>query len=261
MTRAVFLLAFGCFAFGPTAQAADLAPPPLPTMARADVEYRITPFFWGSGLQGTIGTRRNLPTVDVDMRFRDILRNLDFAGMIAGEYRNGRWGVLADLAYVAVSFERDRDLSVRAPGYTSAKLTSKSLNTTLTGFYRVYDDGALTADLLAGARLWYVSSEVDLVLANVLPISAGTERTWVDPVAGIRMHVDLGQGFGLSAYGDIGAGSSRLTWQLRGTVDYAFNKQWSASIGYRHLAVDYRRGGFVYDTSLSGPIVGVSYRF
>jgi len=244
------------------AAAADLPPaPPTLTALVPDTEIRLTPFFWAAGLSGTIGTRRTLPTVDVDVEFKDILRNLDFAAMLAGEYRQGRWGLLADLTYVAVSVERDRDIVPQAPGVMGAALKSRTFTATATGFYRFYDAGSFTADVVAGARVWSIGTDLDLQLAGVLPVSAGSSRTWVDPVAGVRVHAELGHGFGISAYGDVGAGSSRLTWQLRATLDYAFNENWSASVGYRHLAVDYRRGGFTYDTSLSGPIMGVSYRF
>lgn len=238
-----------------------MPPPAAQAVPVPDTEFRLTPFFWAAGLNGVVGTRRTLPTVDVDVQFKDILRNLDFAAMLAGEYRNGRWGLLADLTYVAISVERDRDLALRAPGFTSATLTSKTFTATATGFYRFYDSGSFTADLLAGGRVWSISTDLDLLIAGALALSAGSTQSWIDPVAGVRVHANLGNGFGLSAYGDIGAGSSRLTWQLRATLDYNFNKNWSAHIGYRHLAVDYRRGGFVYDTSLSGPIAGVSYRF
>lgn len=262
MIRIAPLLAAGTLVLAGAAQAADLAPAqqtrsaPLP-----DTELRITPFFWAAGLAGTVGTRRTLPTVDVDIAFRDILRNLDFAAMVAGEYRDGSWGILADVTYVAISVERDRDLVARAPGYTGAQLSSKTFTATATGFYRFLDNRTFTADLLAGGRVWSISTDLDLRLAGVLPVSAGSSETWIDPIAGLRVHADLGSGFGISGYADIGAGSSRLTWQLRGTIDYAFNRSWSASIGYRHLSVDYRRGGFVYNTNLSGPIAGVSYRF
>jgi opacity protein-like surface antigen len=261
MARLALLLAAGALAVANAAHAADLMPAQYRPAPKPDVEFRITPFFWAAGLNGTIGTRRNLPAVDVDIEFHEILRNLDFAAMLAGEYRSGAWGFLADLTYVAISVERDRDLVARAPGFTSAALSSKTFTATATGFYRFFDNGTVSADLLAGARVWSISTDLDLQLAGVLPVSASSTQTWIDPVGGVRIHANLGNGFGLSAYGDIGAASSRLTWQLRATIDYAFNENWSASIGYRHLAVDYRRGGFVYDTSLSGPIAGVSYRF
>ncbi len=206
-------------------------------------------------------TRALLPTVSVDALFRDILQNLDFAAMLAGEYRTGRWGVLADLAYVAVSVEAERDFIARAPGFSSAEVKSRTLNATATGFYRFYENGGFSADILAGARVWSASTDVDLSIAGVVSLSRGTERAWVDPVAGLRLRVNLGNGFGLSSYGDIGAGSSRLTWQFRETIDYSFNENWSVSVGYRHLAVDYRSASYVFNTALSGPIMGVSYKF
>jgi opacity protein-like surface antigen len=263
MSRIAAILLAAVAGWAGSVQAADMAPlaPVSPPTPLPDVEIRLTPFFWASGLNGSVGARRNLPTVDVDVSFTEILRHLDFAAMLAGEYRNGRWGILADLTYVAVSIDRDRDLVRRAPGFTSASLTSTTFTATATGFYRFYDSEAFIADLVAGGRVWSISADVDLHVAGILAVSGGSTHSWVDPVAGIRVRAALGNGFGLSAYGDIGAGSSRLTWELRGTIDYAFNANWSASVGYRHLAVDYRRGGFVYDTSFSGPIAGVSYRF
>ena len=44
-------------------------------------------------------------------------------------------------------------------------------------------------------------------------------------------------------------------------VHRSFTKWATAFVGYRHLAVDYRRGGFVYDVNMSGPILGVVIRF
>jgi len=254
--------ATACALLASSARGADISPSQAqPALQVSDIEYRITPFFWAAGLNGEIGTRRNLPSVDVDIKFKDILHHLDFAAMLAGEYRNGRWGLLADFTYVVVSVDGARNVTPRTPGFTSATLKSGTFNATVTGFYRFYYGSSFTADALFGARIWSVSSDVDLLLGGLLPISTGSDRTWVDPVVGIRFHAGLGNGFGLSAYGDIGAGSSKLSWQLRGTLDYTFNANWSAHIGYRYLAVDYKRGGYVFDISMSGPIVGVSYRF
>lgn len=96
---------------------------------------------------------------------------------------------------------------------------------TATGLYRFYENTGFSADILAGARGWSASTDVDLSIAGVVAASGGTERTWIDPVADLRLRANLGNGFGLSAYGDNGA------------------------------------GGYVFDTALSGPIMGVSYRF
>lgn len=71
---------------------------------------------------------------------------------------------------------------------------------TATGFYRFYENGGFSADVLAGARVWSVSSDVDLLIAGAAAVSGGSQRTLIDPVAGLRIRASLGNGFGLSAY-------------------------------------------------------------
>ncbi len=57
-----------------------------------------------------------------------------------------------------------------------------------------------------------------------------------------------------------GAGSD-LTWSALATVNYVFSDHLSGSVGYKVLDVDYDHGGHVYDTRLSGPVLGMTYRF
>jgi hypothetical protein len=46
-----------------------------------------------------------------------------------------------------------------------------------------------------------------------------------------------------------------------GALGYRFSDRIVARAGYRHLEDDYDDGGFVYDVELSGPILGVTFRF
>src|SRR3954467_2310351 len=69
---------------------------------RAGWSFPLTPDIWGAGLKGDVGTRSNLPTAEIDASFGDIIENTDFAFMLVGEVRYGRWGVLADLAYLSI---------------------------------------------------------------------------------------------------------------------------------------------------------------
>ena len=41
-----------------------------------------------------------------------------------------------------------------------------------------------------------------------------------------------------------------------GGVGYCFKKWATAFVGTRHSTVDYRKGGFVHDVNMSGPILG-----
>jgi hypothetical protein len=48
---------------------------------------------------------------------------------------------------------------------------------------------------------------------------------------------------------------------LAGSLGYEFNDLFSATIGYRHLAVDYEDDGFIYDVDYSGIIIGATFQF
>lgn len=63
--------------------------------------------------------------------------------------------------------------------------------------------------------------------------------------------------------GDVGGfdAGSRLTWQALGTVNYGWNENWTLHAGYRAPHVDYRKGRFLYDTTMHGPILAATYRF
>ncbi|MER9477154.1 hypothetical protein [Mesorhizobium sp. M0520] len=52
-----------------------------------------------------------------------------------------------------------------------------------------------------------------------------------------------------------------FTWQVLGTVNYLLTDQFSVSAGYKHLPIDYDDEGYVFDATLSGPVLGITYRF
>jgi hypothetical protein len=221
--------------------------------------FALTPYVWGASLKGDAGVIPGLPVASVDASFSDIIDNADFAFMIAGEARRGRFAIVGDLSYLSLS----ADATTPGPLFGGASLDSKTFFATVAGMYRVHADERLSLDLGAGARIWYVDNEIDL-RAGLLPARrVQDDETWVDPLIGARGTIRLGHGFSLSAAGDIGGFgvSSDLTWQVLGTLDYRFTDWLSVRAGYRHLEVDYDRGGFVWDVRMSGPIVGATFRF
>ncbi len=80
---------------------------------------------------------------------------------------------------------------------------------------------------------------------------------------GARAFFRLTEDLSLQAQADIGGfgAGSDLTWSALATVNYIFTDHLSVSAGYKLLDVDYDHGGYVYDTRLSGPALGVTYRF
>ena len=52
-----------------------------------------------------------------------------------------------------------------------------------------------------------------------------------------------------------------LTWSFLSTANYTFTEHLSFSAGYKIVDTDYEKDGHVYDTKLSGLVVGLTYRF
>ena len=62
---------------------------------RTGMEVRRCAAFWAAGMSGDIA-QFNLPTVNVDTKFGDILKNLDFAAMAIAEVRYDRYSIFGD---------------------------------------------------------------------------------------------------------------------------------------------------------------------
>ena len=222
-------------------------------------EFQISPYAWFVSLDGKAATIRGLPSVDVDANFSDVWDNKNFGALTVLEARRDRFGLKADLIYL------DLEASKGTPGplFSGTDAEFKTFVSTVSGTYRPFVEGRTWLDVLAGARIWVTDTEITLN-SNVLPnLSADEKETWVDPIVGTRGTYDLGSGFSLSGYGDIGGFgvSSDLTYQIYGGVGYRFKEWFSAELGYRVLDVDYEDDGFVYDLTMYGPTAGFRFWF
>ena len=249
---ATALLAATLWAGSPRAQAA------APTSAEGSA-FSVTPYLWAASLDGKVGVG-GLPPADVDQDFDDLLKKVDVGLTLFLDGRVGRFGAFAEIDYLKFSADGDPPRGVL---FSDLDVDLTVLNTSLYGYYRVLGNERAALDVLAGGRLWYVRTEVDLRGALLPGRKADASETWADPVVGVRGQVELGAGFHLFGLADVGGFgvSSDSTWQVMGALGYRLTDRIVARAGYRHLAVDYDDGGFVYDVDLSGPIIGLSFRF
>jgi hypothetical protein len=249
---ATILLAATVGAGSPHAQAA------APTSAEGRA-FSVTPYLWAASLDGKVGVR-GLPPADVNQDFNDLLKKVDGGLTLFLDGRVGRFGAFADVDYLKFSADGDPPRGIL---FSDLKVDINTLNTSLYGYYRVLGNERTALDVLAGGRLWYVRTEIDLQGALLPGRKADASETWADPVVGVRGQVELGAGFHLFGLADVGGFgvSSDSTWQVMGALGYRLTDRIVARAGYRHLDVDYDHDGFVYDVKLSGPILGVSIRF
>jgi hypothetical protein len=234
------------------------APVLTPAPALSAWSFEFTPYFWLAGLSGDVRVGPNAPLTNVDLSFSDIIHHTGFAAMGAAELRNGKFGVVADLMYLSLSASATGPL-----GYVNGQLKDKTFIGTLNVAYRVIDNGPYWVDFEAGMRGWAMN--MDLAF-DVVPIGVSRtyslDKSWVDPIIGVRARADLGSSFFVLGYADVGGFgvASKSTWQVAGLLGYQYSPTTSFMAGYRYLAVDYNRGGFLWDVNMAGPIMAINFK-
>lgn len=238
--------------------AAAQSPAPAPAEA-ARWQYRLTPYLWGAGLDGTVGKfgRR----AHVDKGFSDILDELELGGMLGLEARRGRYGLLGDLLHVRLG---ESGTMVAPPGLpVAASARTRTTTALLAAQYRVAgeDEDWGYVDALGGVRYWSLRAEVGL--GAPINVGAKDSEQWTDPVVGLKALYHLGPrsyAMGWGILGGFGVGS-RSSSDLMAGLGYKLNDELALLLAYRRLAVDYRDGGFVFDVVQQGPALGLDYRF
>lgn len=238
--------------------AAQATPPSEEAPQRSEGwHFQVTPYVWGIGSHGSLDVGPSvIPRVHFRQSFSDILKDLDGALFITGTARRDRWMLAFDYSWSSQS--ANHELIDLLSVHSRLRLSTG----TLTAGYTVVHRDDLLLDLGAGARLWDISASLD---ASVLNLGVRKREAWVDPVVGVRVRWQISPDWSMSSYADVGRGvfghGSKLTWQYMVAANYRLNDAWSVSIGYRRLGVDYRRNGIDLDLTLSGPLLGVTYRF
>lgn len=118
--------------------------------------FVIEPYIWAMGLSGKTGVA-GLPPLDVNYNARRVLQQLDWAIMGMGEIHKGRWGLLADGYYAALSGSGNLEGILYRDGSIQLQQAIASLALS----YRIIDDRRGFLDVYAGARYNYLGMQID----------------------------------------------------------------------------------------------------
>lgn len=230
----------------------------MPAETRPDGwSFSFSPYFWAAGLDGKTQVF-GLPAVDVSQNFGDILSDLDFSFMAAGDARYDRYSVFTDMSYVRVTTNAATPRGVIAD---QVNLKSVTFTAMVGGSYTFYEDQQTRLDVLAGARFWHVETRIGLTGGLVGNVSQSDQANWVDGLVGFKGNHFFTDKVFVTGWGMIGGGGADLDWDVLAAVGYKFNDKISAVAGYRALGVDYSNDGFTYDVIEHGPIIGMTIRF
>jgi hypothetical protein len=212
------------------------------------LDWRVTPYAWGTSIDGDIGlgpVRR-----DVDREFSDILNVLSGAVLMHVEAQKDDHVVFGDLAWFAVEPE---DEIATIGGVAEAGLDATILEL---GYARASDPFGFEA----GVRYWDMDAEIDPALA------AGISRgdSWVDAFAGFRNTRPLGQNWDMTTRANLGAGGSDLSIGLQMEFARELERGNAIVAGFRLIDLDYEQdnvGGIpvVVDLTFLGGTVGFMF--
>jgi hypothetical protein len=122
----------------------------IPEIAPAPVspwDFRVTPYGWLTGLDGTTGAGGITTDVDAPF-FTDILDNIKMAAALQFEARRDKWGVIVDGFYADLG----ADGSPPGPIYQSISVDLRQFIGQAEITYRIYESPKAFVDVFAGAR-------------------------------------------------------------------------------------------------------------
>lgn len=200
----------------------------------------IVPYVWATTMNGNLtinGEHRY-----INFTFSDFFKfsNLGLNGHI--ELRKSRWAFMFDYNYV--------DL-IKDQTYTELVLSELTLG------YKIIGD----LELLLGGR--YFKSAVEY--RDQEPIIKGKE-SWIDPIIGGRLNVDLTRALVFTARADIGGFGigSDFAWNIMAGVGYRLSNI-TFLAAYRIWYAKYENGTgdslFIYDLTTSGPGLAMVIHF
>ncbi len=271
-----FTLGFGVLTTLVPGLAGAEEPSIITTANSSPWQISVTPYLWLPKIQSTI----NVPITGTQATFglnaNDILNHLNLAAMGTFDVHYQRFGFFTDVVYMSLgashsgyrNFTVGGDQSIPASTSVYLNLNFKSTIVTSALEYRIAEAPAegpgVTMDFLAGTRYfkinptlgWAFSGSIgDLPPASRSGNSSPSVDHW-DAIVGFKGQFELGQGWAIPAYADIGG---CLTWQIATGIAYHFH--WGeVSALYRYL--DYNLNDKLVTTvSIGGPMLGGTFRW
>jgi hypothetical protein len=252
---ALTLAAIGAGAHSANAQEAATGP--------GGIQYFVTPYLWLAGVYTTTQTPlARAPEVNSSVGPFEMLGDLKGAPFMgSAEIRVGPIGLLGDVLHVPVG----TNITTRNVFFQGGKAALTTNTGTALVLYRVVDAPNQFADLGIGFRSWGFGANLSLNPGRLPGVSQNQRAGWGDPLIAGRYHYDFGNGFGATAYGDIGGFGlgAHTDWQVMGTVDYALSSWINLHVGYRSLNFNYSSdlGNLGFNVHMRGPIFAGTFRF
>ena len=232
--------------------------PLVPAKETKPWSISFVPYGWVTAVDGTITLRRI--TSDVHESAIETLKSLDFAFMAAAEIRYKRWGILGDFIYAKTTSLSSTPRDVL---FSTATADLEEFIGTFLLEYRPLEAKWGFLDVLAGARVYAITSSLHLQ-GHLLPdLDITRYLSWVDPIIGMKGRIQISRWFFINAYGDVGGfgAGSDFTWQALLGTGFQVSRWFAIIAGYRALGYDFRQNDDALDLISHGPYAGIEVTF
>ncbi|MFX0542450.1 hypothetical protein ACEWPM_012045 [Roseovarius sp. S4756] len=191
----------------------------------------------------------------------DIIDALDFTYMVAGESRFGKFSLLYDAIYTDLG--ESGTLGGPFAGQTNVDVKMQLASAALG--YALYEENGKLLQGYGGIRVVDVRTDVGLVGGGPVgaAFDARIDKTWVDPMIGLRGRIELNEKVSLGGFASIGGFGvgSDISYDIFGGFEYALSDRFSANAGFRYLSFDYDGDTADLELEMYGPVAGITLRF
>jgi hypothetical protein len=230
--------------------------------------FRISPYFWYIGLEGTIyrppqPTQLPIPPpprYEIDISFQDIRHSIKFALMLAGQYKNEH--IVAQFNFSSLILES------KAITPKELILQDNILNLTyvagdLNAGYRVVKKPKFEFDALIGMKFVYFSIGLKTNLAGVVPIEGERSKLWVDPAIGANLRYLPHRRIEIFGFADFGPPfpDNINSYQAMIGSSYIFTKTFLTTLGYRIYHIDFPEEETIFNGNVKGWIMRLGFQF
>ncbi len=219
-----------------------------------DWRFSLAPYYWAVGLDGDLTLDGQ--EIEGDGDSNGFPGELSLSGFLGHfEARKGPWAFALSPVFVNVEIDGEDT----PPTNTDLEVSGAIVE----GFAA----RALGAgwDALGGVRYYSIDAQVDLSVGGVPQPDLDADKSWIDPIVGVRYERPFAEDWAFHARADVGGFGvgSEFAWNALVLVDYRLSSYARLFLGYRALDFDFADGSgsdrVEYDLRLWGPLIGVSF--
>jgi len=217
--------------------------------------WSVTPYIWASDTSLDISVRDTGIGGGADIKFSDLLDDLETAIQIHVEGGRGNWSGFGDLTYIETSNTTQQPLLV---------IDANNKTTVFDAAVAYWPNGVGTQlNVFGGLRYSGFDDLYRFTLGTDPLVERRSTKDYYDALLGIRYRFDLSGRWALLTRGDFSFGDSKGTWLVQGLFAYTVGKRQRNRImfGYQYKEAEFRDGDLITEFAYNGPMAGFNFRF